>query len=209
MKQPTQKAPKILSSDFLFGAPDMRAIRRQTLPELAVIGRSNVGKSTFINRLVGRKLARVSSTPGSTRELNFYRVDLAAGSVDNRSHGLCLVDMPGFGFAKLSKVAREAIAGLSVEYLGSRQNLRVVIILNDVRREPGPDELAVQEICAREGIRCIVVVTKFDTLRSNERVVALREVARGYNLEPQDLLISGEGVDTEGIWERVINLVWG
>lgn len=208
MKPSATPAPKILKADFLFGAPDMRAIRRQTSPEVAVIGRSNVGKSTFINRMLGRKLARVSSTPGSTRELNFYRVDLVVDSDDGRSHGLCLVDMPGFGFAKLSKAARQAIAGLSVEYLSSRRNLRVVIILNDVRREPGPDELAVQEVCAREGIRCVVVVTKFDTLRANERVRALRDVARGYNLEPQDLLITGEGVGTEGVWERVIDLVW-
>jgi GTP-binding protein len=117
--------------------------------------------------------------------------------------------MPGFGFAKLSKVEREAIAGLSVEYLSSRNNLKVVIILNDVRREPGLDEMAVQEVCAREGVSYLVVVTKFDTLRANERVVALRDVARGYNLESQDLLITGEGVGTDGIWERLIDLVWG
>lgn len=194
----------IRDAEFLFGAPTLKAIRTQKLPEVAIIGRSNVGKSTFINRLTGRKLARVSGSPGSTRELNFYRV---AGSWHDVDHELCLVDMPGFGFAKLSKEAREAISRLSVDFLRQRRHLRVVILLNDCRREPGDDEYAIQSICASEGIPHLIVLTKFDTLRQNDKPKALKTIAQSYNLEPQDLLVTGEKMAVDPIWERVLAVI--
>jgi len=190
----------IRNAEFLFGAPSLQAIRPQKLPELAIIGRSNVGKSSFINRMAGRRLARVSGTPGSTRELNFYRLDL---SVENAPWSLCLVDMPGFGFAKLSRDAREAISKLSVLFLRERRHLKGVILLNDCRREPGDDELAIQKICASEGIPCLIVLTKFDTLKKSETQKALETVSAAFHLEPGDLLITGEGVSTEQIWGRI------
>ncbi|MFO0416919.1 MAG: ribosome biogenesis GTP-binding protein YihA/YsxC [Pseudomonadota bacterium] len=190
----------IRGADFLFGAPSMAAIRKQNLPEVAIIGRSNVGKSTFINRLVGRKLARVSGRPGSTRELNFYAVD---GKWRGEPSQLCLVDMPGFGFARLSKAEREAISGLSVTFLSERRWLRAVVLLNDCRRDPGEDELAIQMICASEGIPLVIVLTKFDTLRQGQRPVALSKVASGYNLEAGDVLFTGEGISPQPIWERI------
>lgn len=190
----------IRNAEFLFGAPTLQAIRSQKLPEIAVIGRSNVGKSSFINRMAGRKLARVSGTPGSTRELNFYRFDL---SVQNNPWSLCLVDMPGFGFAKLSKEAREAISKLSVLFLRERRHLKAVVLLSDCRREPGEDELAIQELCATEGIACLIVLTKFDTLRKSDEQKALETVSRAYHLEPGDLLVTGDGLPTDAIWNRI------
>ncbi len=194
----------IRSAEFLFGAPALKAICKQHLPEVAIIGRSNVGKSTFINRLTGRRLARVSGSPGSTRELNFYRVQ---GEWSGLERKLCLVDMPGFGFAKLSKEAREAISRLSVEFLRERRHLRAVVLLNDCRREPGDDEVAIQRICASEGIPCIIVLTKFDTLRQNDKPKATKAVAQCYNLEPQDLLCTGEKISIEAIWSRILGVV--
>jgi GTP-binding protein len=194
----------IRNAEFLFGAPSLKTIRKQHLPEVAIIGRSNVGKSTFINRLTGRKLARVSGSPGSTRELNFYRVEGAWDGVENE---LCLVDMPGFGFAKLSKEAREAISRLSVDFLRERRHLRAVILLNDCRREPGDDERAIQVICASEGVPYLIVLTKFDTLRQNDKPKALRDIARAYNLEPQDVLFTGEKIAADPIWQRVLGVI--
>jgi len=194
----------IRNAEFLFGAPSLTTIRKQHLPEVAIVGRSNVGKSTFINRLAGRKLARVSGNPGSTRELNFYRVD---GEWNGVGRELCLVDMPGFGFAKLSKEVREAISRLSVDFLRERRHLRAVILLNDCRREPGDDEIAIQSICASEGIPCLIVLTKFDTLRQNDKPIATREVAQCYNLEPQDILYTGEKISVEAIWERILGVI--
>ncbi len=194
----------IRNAEFLFGAPSLTTIRKQHLPEVAIIGRSNVGKSTFINRLTGRKIARVSGNPGSTRELNFYRIDGAWNGVDRE---LCLVDMPGFGFAKLSKEARESISRLAVDFLRGRRHVRAVVLLNDCRREPGDDELAIQAICASEGIPCIIVLTKFDTLRQNDKPKATREVAQSYNLEPQDVLCTGEKIAVDSIWERILGVI--
>jgi GTP-binding protein len=190
----------IRNAEFLFGAPSLEAIRSQKLPELAIIGRSNVGKSSFINRMAGRRLARVSGTPGSTRELNFYRLDLA---VQNAPWSLCLVDMPGFGFAKLSKDAREAISRLSVNFLRERRHLKGVVLLSDCRREPGEDELAIQGLCASEGIPCLIVLTKFDTIRKSDTQKALETVSSAYHLEPGDVLVTGEGIPTDTIWSRI------
>ncbi len=190
----------IRNAEFLFGAPTLKAIRPQKLPEVAIIGRSNVGKSTFINRLTGRKVARVSGKPGSTRELNFYKVDLR---VDGAESPICLVDMPGFGFAKLSKEERQAISELAVLFLRNRKHLKSVILLNDARREPGDDERAIQYLCAHEGISCLIILTKFDTLRAREREEALRRVSLGYSLEPQDVLSTGEGIAVDPVWERI------
>ncbi len=196
---------EIKTAEFLFGAPNLAAIRRQPLPEIAVIGRSNVGKSTFINRLCKRKLARVSGNPGSTRELNFYLVEGLRG--EGLSFGISLVDMPGFGFAKLSKVERDQISRLAVSYLRERQQIRAVILLNDCRRSPGEDELAVQALCAEEGIHCIVVATKLDSEKRSQHDRLLKSVAAGYHLERGDILATGEGISTDSIWDRILTLV--
>jgi GTP-binding protein len=195
-----QQQVLVRHAEFLFGAPRLEAIRPQKLPEVAIVGRSNVGKSTFINRLAGRKLARVSGNPGSTRELNFYRIDL---TTHNDPWSMCLVDMPGFGFAKLSKVAREEISELVVLFLNARKHLRGVILLNDSRRQPADDELAVQRLCATLGIPCVIVLTKFDTLRQKERSERPESIATAYHLEAGDLLHTGEGISAADVWERI------
>ncbi len=195
----------IRKAEFLFGAPHLKAIRSINLTEVAVIGRSNVGKSTFINRLCRRKqLAHVSGSPGSTRELNYYQLE---GLADDRSFKIALVDMPGFGYAKLSKAEREHISELSVSFLRDRRRLKLVILLNDCRRTPGEDERAVQHLCAEEGLHCLVVLTKLDTLRANEKTKMIKAVASGYHLEPKDLVVTGEGMRVEPIWERILPLL--
>jgi GTP-binding protein len=195
----------IRAAEFLFGAPSLEAIRKQNPPEIAIIGRSNVGKSTFINRLTGRKVARVSGNPGSTRELNFYQVSGSWSGVDK---ALCLVDMPGFGFAKLSKQAREEISRLAVDFLHNRRHLRAVVLLNDCRRDPQDDEFAIQALCADLGIPCVIILTKFDTLRQNDKPKALKNVAMGFNLDPSDLLYTGEKIDTDTIWQRLLGVAF-
>lgn len=195
---------KVQQAEFLFGAPSISAIRKQALPEIAIIGRSNVGKSTFINRLAGRTLARVSGNPGSTRELNYYRIE---GQWGGDPFGVALVDMPGFGFAKLSKEQREEISRLSVEFLHERKQLRAVILLNDCRRVPQDDEHAIQRLCASVGISCVIILTKFDTLRQNDKQKALQSVATAYHLEKGDVLFTGEKISPEPVWERLLGLL--
>jgi GTP-binding protein len=123
------------------------------------------------------------------------------------SFGISLVDMPGFGFAKLSKVERDQISRLAVSYLRERQQIRAVILLNDCRRSPGEDELAVQALCAEEGIHCIVVATKLDSEKRSQHDRLLKSVAAGYHLERGDILATGEGISTDSIWDRILTLV--
>lgn len=199
------KSAEVLTAEFLFGTPRVDIIRGISLPEVAVIGRSNVGKSSFINRLCGRKqLARVSGKPGSTRELNYYEIGGRRGDEPFR---LALVDMPGFGFAKLSKAEREQISDLSVTFLRDRRRLKAVILLNDCRRLPESDELAVQRICAEEGMHCLVVVTKTDVLRASEKARCLAQISRGFHLEPSDILATGEKVSPGAVWDRLLPLI--
>jgi GTP-binding protein len=200
----TPKTIKIRGAEFLFGVPDIRRIPKQTLPEIAVAGRSNVGKSTFLNRMMGRRIARVSGNPGSTRELNFFKV---RGESGEDPFELTLVDMPGFGYAKLPKSERESIARLAVSYIRNRDRLRVVILLNDCRRLPEDDERAVQRMCAESDVRCVVVVTKMDTLKKSEQSRSLAEIAKAYQLESQDLLFTGESLSPQSIWDRLFKLI--
>jgi GTP-binding protein len=145
------------------------------LPEVAVLGRSNVGKSTLINRLVGRKgLARTSATPGRTRRIHFYRVDERA----------YLVDLPGFGYASGSKTERAAFAPLVESYLTrSRVSLRGALVLIDARRGVQEDERELARYLAAEGIAARVALTKCDKLGRAEVARARREVAEKLGLD--------------------------
>jgi GTP-binding protein len=194
----------IKHAEFLFGAPTLAAIRRESAPEVAIIGRSNVGKSSFVNRLCGRQVARVSGRPGCTQQLNFYHVD---GVVEDVAFDINLVDMPGFGFARLSKEEREEISRLTVDYLRNRKQLRTVILLNDCRRRPEVDEVAIQRICIEAGVHCLIVATKLDKEKRSQHERLLKDVANGFGLERGDILGTGEGISPAAIWSRAISLL--
>jgi GTP-binding protein len=144
------------------------------LPEVAVLGRSNVGKSTLINRLVGRRgLARTSSTPGRTRRVHFYRVEERA----------YLVDLPGYGYASGSKKERAEFAPLVESYLShSRASLRGALVLVDARRGAQPDELELAQYLAAERIDARVALTKCDKLGRAEVDKARRELEKALSL---------------------------
>ena len=137
------------------------------LPEVAFSGRSNVGKSSLLNRLVRRRsLARVSNTPGRTREINFFRVNEA----------LVLVDLPGYGYSRQSKAQRALWRPLVEGYLRSSPQLRGVVQLLDVRRDPTPDDVDTLDLMADVGVPVLLVVTKTDKLTraaSERRVAAI------------------------------------
>jgi len=139
------------------------------LPEVAVLGRSNVGKSTLINRLVGRRgLARTSSTPGRTRRVHFYRIDERA----------YLVDLPGYGYASGSKKERAEFAPLVESYLrGARESLRGALMLVDARRGAQDEERELAKNLAAEGIPARAALTKCDKLGRAEVEKTRRELA--------------------------------
>lgn len=137
------------------------------LPEIAVAGRSNVGKSSFINALVGRKnLARTSGSPGKTRRIHFYRLADAA----------YLVDLPGYGYARVGRSERASWRPMVEDYLrGSRQSLRGVVLLVDLRRGPEEEEEELLAWLAREGIASRVAFTKADKLKPQARAKSAAE----------------------------------
>jgi GTP-binding protein len=160
------------------------------LPEIAFSGRSNVGKSSLLNTLVRRKaLARISATPGKTREINFFRVNDA----------FHLVDLPGYGYARVSKAARHAWRPLIEGYLRTSRHLRGVVQLVDARHEPSADDLRMMDFLASLGVPIIVVATKVDKLSRSERDSTLRALATHLGIEEDQLIPfsarTGEGRD--------------
>ena len=176
------------------GTPD--EFPRDGLPEVAVIGRSNVGKSSFINVLAGRRrLARTSSTPGKTRRIHFYRLD-------DRAY---LVDLPGYGYAAVAKRERATWRPMVEGYLrGSRSALRGAIVLVDVRRGPEREEIELFEWLDAEGIAARLAFTKVDKLKRSQLERAVREGLAGIRIEPGDSaavsVTKGRGLATIVDW---------
>ena len=138
---------------FVRGCASMDDLPLSRLAEAAIAGRSNVGKSSLINRLTGRKsLARVSKTPGRTRELNFFEADSR----------LMLVDLPGYGYARVSREQADAWTNLIFAYLRGRPNLRRVFLLVDSRRGPTDNDVAVMKLLDRAAVSFQIVMTKAD-----------------------------------------------
>lgn len=160
------------------------------LPEIAFVGRSNVGKSSLLNRLVRRKaFARVSNTPGRTREINFFRVNNA----------FVLADLPGYGYARISKERKAAWKPLIEGYLRRSPMLRGVVQLLDVRHDPTSDDDAMLSFLADLGVPTLLVLTKIDKLRARERDERLRALTEHLGVDPEQLMpfssVTGEGRD--------------
>jgi GTP-binding protein len=159
----------INSVTFVGGATKLGHMPEDGLPEVAFIGRSNVGKSSLINTFLRRKaLARTSSTPGKTQEINFFRVNDA----------FYVVDLPGFGYAKVSKAHRAAWQKLIGAYLTSRETLRVVFQLVDSRHEPTALDREVMVLLRESPAEHVVVLTKADKLSGNERQKSVSRVRK-------------------------------
>ena len=161
-----------------------------TLPEVAFSGRSNVGKSSLINRLVNRKaLARTSATPGKTATINFYRLD-----------SMRMVDLPGYGYAKVSDKERRRWSELIEGYFDDDRDLRLVLQLWDMRHDPSKDDYQMLEYMVERGIPFIIVLTKSDKLNKTERakrLAAFDEILsdlEGVTIIPFSA-VNGEGAD--------------
>lgn len=152
-------------AEFITSATAPQHFPETAFPEVAFVGRSNVGKSSLLNSLVGRrKLAHISSTPGKTRQINFYRID-------GRYH---FVDLPGYGYAKVSKTEREAWRKSIELYLTGREQLRLVVSLIDIRHEPTRLDRDLVEWLNALGLPFLVVLTKSDKIKAREVEKQLR-----------------------------------
>ena len=154
-------------AEHVFASPPGAPLPPETMPEVAFIGRSNVGKSSLINALLNRKkLARTSNTPGATRAVHFYDI----GSL------FYVVDLPGYGYAKLSKQASAEIAEHVSAYLRCRGSLKAVCVLVDMRHGFKASDHAMIEELAQNGLPCYVVLTKADKLKAKQRRPALKHI---------------------------------
>jgi len=177
--------------EFLGGLAATGGWRPETsLPEVAFSGRSNVGKSSLLNQLVRRKaFARVSKTPGRTREINFFGVN----------HAFLLVDLPGYGYARVSKERQGAWGDLIEGYLRDNANLRGVVQLLDARHEPTADDLRMFDLLADIGVPALVVMTKIDKLTARQRGQQLTALALRCGVEEDQVItcsaVTGEGRD--------------
>jgi len=173
---------------FVGSFPDPRVNLEPALPEIAFIGRSNVGKSSLLNALVGRTgLARVSGSPGKTTLLNFYRLPQ-----------LYLVDLPGYGFARASKGQRAGYRRLITGYLQSRDTLAGIVWLLDIRHQPSKEDREMQELLRESGRPVLAVFTKADKLTRSALGSRQRELAKTLELDPEQTALtssrSGLGV---------------
>jgi len=190
-----------LSVDFLGSYPDPATRLEPELPELAFIGRSNVGKSSLLNALTGRKgLARVSATPGKTQAMNVFRLP-----------GFYLIDLPGYGFAKASKVNRAAYRRLVEGYLTRRETLAGVVWLLDSRHDPSKDDLVFQELLATSGRPVLAVLTKADKLTRREQAGRPAAIAAALGVpDDQVQLVSAEtGLGIADLGESILTAIRG
>ena len=156
---------EIKSAEFAFTAVDESGFGKSNLPEIALIGRSNVGKSSLINALCRKHgLARVSSTPGKTREVNYY---LLNGS-------FYLVDLPGYGHASVSDAEKARWAKMIEGYFEFSKNLKLALLLLDIRREPSDDDRQAAQWIEHNAIPCALVATKADKVNRSQRALTCR-----------------------------------
>lgn len=193
--------PQVLEVNFIGSFTDSLPQQTMFIPEIAFVGRSNVGKSTLVNRVTQRrKIARVSSTPGRTRQVNLFSIKIKLG---RNTHEINLTDLPGFGYAKVSKRERNDFANMIEHYLSERAALFAVCILNDIRREPQPEELAVRDFCMQYDKHVLVVATKCDKLGRNDLEKNLKRLSSAFGLMPEDVIASGEGISIGSLWWRL------
>lgn len=180
--------------DIIISAVESKQYPETGLPEIALSGRSNVGKSTFINTLISRnKVARTSSKPGKTQTLNFFNID----------EQLIFVDVPGYGYAKVSKKQREQFGKMIEQYLTTRQELKCVIQLIDIRHKPTQDDILMYDYLKHFEIPTIIVATKEDKIPKGKVQKHLKIIRETLEIESEDILISYSSLNkdkTDNIW---------
>jgi GTP-binding protein len=182
---------KVHDAHLVISAVKQEQYPEGNLPEFALAGRSNVGKSSFINKMINRKnLARTSSKPGKTQTLNFY-------NINDQLH---FVDVPGYGFAKVSKKEREAWGKMIETYLTTREQLRAVILIVDLRHPPTSDDCMMYDFLKHYEIPTIVIATKADKIPKGKWQKHVKITKETLHLDSEDDLVifsseTGQGKD--------------
>lgn len=190
----------IRSAKFITSLAELKDFPGRGMPEIAIVGKSNVGKSSLINKLANNgKLARTSSEPGKTRLINLYELN----------HQLMLVDLPGYGFAKVSHDEKKRWAGMIEGYLSKSENIKLALQLVDMRHKPSDDDVDMINYLRHFGIPVLTVCTKADKLSRAEQNRAKPVICRTLAVQPWDLIpfssVSGAGRDQ--VLERLEALI--
>ena len=187
------------NADILLSATNKSHYPQDDIPEVALAGRSNVGKSSFINTMLNRKnLARTSGKPGKTQLLNFFNID----------DKLRFVDVPGYGYARVSKKEREKWGKMIEEYLTSRENLRAVISLVDLRHEPSADDVQMYEFLKYYEIPVILVATKADNIPRGKWNKHESMIKKKLDFDKTDTFIIFSSVNKTGVeeaWDAIFD----
>lgn len=180
---------KVTKAEIVISAVAQKQYPTEPISEIALAGRSNVGKSSFINKLINRKaLARTSSKPGKTQTLNFYNINDA----------FHFVDVPGYGYAKVSKKEREAWGKMMEEYFSTREQLKATVLIVDIRHQPTSDDVAMYDFLKFHEIPVIVIATKLDKIKKAQVAKHVKRVKETLEIEPEDQVIPFSSETAQG-----------
>jgi GTP-binding protein len=191
---------KIQSAEFITSVYPQGSYPAGRYPEVAFAGRSNVGKSSLINTLVNRKgLAKTSASPGKTQSINFYLVN----------QSVCLVDLPGYGYAKVPHQVQRLWSPLIEEYCRNRKNLHGVVVIIDARIGPTPLDHSLIHWLSDLSMPAIITLTKVDKLSKNKMAQALRQTAEALTIPPEEIVVfsadTGEG--KKQLWQKIVRIL--
>ena len=189
---------KIRSSEIEVSAIRKEQYPKEGLPEIALVGRSNVGKSSATNALLNRRnFARTSQTPGKTRTINFYKIN----------NEFYFVDLPGYGYAKVSKSEKDKWGVIMERYLQDREELCAIFLLVDIRHEPTNDDVMMYEWIKHFGYNCVVIATKADKISRGQYQKHISIIRKKLQLEKDEKVIplySSKKTGVEDVWNEII-----
>lgn len=189
---------KIRSSEIVVSAINKNQYPIEGLPEIALVGRSNVGKSSATNALLNRRnFARTSQTPGKTRTINFYKIN----------EEFYFVDLPGYGYAKVSKSEKDKWGVIMERYLQDRDELCAIFLLVDIRHEPTNDDVMMYEWIKHFGYNCVVIATKADKISRGQYQKHISIIRKKLNLAKDEKVIplsSSKKTGVEDVWNEII-----
>ncbi|QPJ64121.1 MAG: YihA family ribosome biogenesis GTP-binding protein [Candidatus Nitrohelix vancouverensis] len=192
---------KILSAEFETTAVKPNQYPKEYFPEIAFVGRSNVGKSSLINSLLNRKkLVKTSATPGKTQTINFFRIN----------DSLFFADLPGYGFAKVPEAVKKTWGKMIEEYLLKRETLRAIVFIVDIRRKPGELDFNLKHWLDANGIDYILAITKADKISQTKRTKLIRPIEQQLGNEERAIPYSSKtSLGRKELWARIIEKTEG
>jgi len=189
---------KIRSSEIVMSAVSRSQYPEEGLPEVAFVGRSNVGKSSTINTLLNRRnFARISQTPGKTRTINFYLIN----------NEFFFTDLPGYGYAKIAKSEKEKWGKIMERYLEDREELCAIFLLVDIRHEPTNDDVMMYEWIKHFGYNCVVIATKSDKISRGQYQKHINIIRKKLQLDADEKVIpisSLKKTGVEDVWDEIV-----